>query len=345
MFVIRARNVNDAWYWAKKELAQHHVVRPSRVGEVWEHPEPVATFYEKPLERVLFDPQRDANPFFHLMESLWMLAGRNDIKWLLQFNKRMAEFSDDGVTQHGAYGHRWRNHFFTEDPDDPSTFDQLEKIIAMLKRNPDERRAVLEMWDPSVDLDQPKRKDVPCNTSAYFKIRQGKMCMVVSCRSNDIIWGCYGANAVHFSFLLEYVAGMVGVPVGTYTQISDSWHAYTERWEKYVSKFDPPRWDPYDGEGARDTYPLIADPYAFDIELLCWIAQTETPDLHERGYTNGFFPRVAQPLFNAWQHYKQRDWERALDQIERCEAGDWRMAAKQWVERRYAKTMGEAVGV
>jgi hypothetical protein len=40
---------------------------------------PVVTCYSAPTQRVLFSPMRDANPFFHLMEALWMLAGRDDV--------------------------------------------------------------------------------------------------------------------------------------------------------------------------------------------------------------------------------------------------------------------------
>ena len=50
----------------------------------------------------------------------------------------------------------------------------------MLKHNPYERRAVLQMWDPKDDLaracnQEIERKDVPCNTNIYFKIRDGKL--------------------------------------------------------------------------------------------------------------------------------------------------------------------------
>src|SRR5258708_35739439 len=60
--------------------------------------EPVLISYTHPKERVLFNPVRDANPFFHLYESLWMLAGRNDLKSLAYYCSRMKEFSDDGKT-------------------------------------------------------------------------------------------------------------------------------------------------------------------------------------------------------------------------------------------------------
>ena len=46
----------------------------SRNGPVLVIEEPVTVCYENPNERVLFNTRRDANPFFHLFESLWMLV-------------------------------------------------------------------------------------------------------------------------------------------------------------------------------------------------------------------------------------------------------------------------------
>src|SRR5882724_11989202 len=97
MQIITGRNVNDIWDQAKHLLNKNHVVRPSRVGEVWEYPTPVVTEYLNPTERVLFNPLRNANPYFHFFEGLWMLAGREDVAWISQFNDRMKEFSDDGI--------------------------------------------------------------------------------------------------------------------------------------------------------------------------------------------------------------------------------------------------------
>src|SRR6202041_2022314 len=147
MQTIIARNVNDAWDQAKLLINTTHVVRPSRVGEVWEYPEPVTTVYMNPCERVLFDPVRNCNPFFHIMEALWMISGRNDVEWIARFNERMRQYSDDGKIFHGAYGHRWRRRFIVAnncgDPVAPfwDGYDQLQVIARMLKANPDERRA------------------------------------------------------------------------------------------------------------------------------------------------------------------------------------------------------------
>ena len=48
----------------------------------------------------------------------------------------MRDFSDDSETLWGAYGWRWKKYFDK---------DQLEIIIDMLRRNPNDRRAVLQI--------------------------------------------------------------------------------------------------------------------------------------------------------------------------------------------------------
>src|SRR5690606_6235064 len=140
--------------------------------------------------------ERDANPFLHFFESLWMLAGRNDVDYMTRLVRRFAAYSDDGKTFNGAYGYRWRKWFGR---------DQLQQIIGALRSNPQDRRCVLGMWDAGHDLGL-QSADLPCNTHIYFRIQDDRLNMTVCNRSNDAIWGAVGANVVHMSFLQEYMA-------------------------------------------------------------------------------------------------------------------------------------------
>ena len=109
--MLEVRNVNEALPAALELLEKDGISETSRNGPVLRIPYPVTIAYKRPWERVLFSNARDANPYFHLFESMWMLAGRNDLGWIQQFNSRMSEFSDDGISLHGAYGYRWRKWF------------------------------------------------------------------------------------------------------------------------------------------------------------------------------------------------------------------------------------------
>ena len=170
------------------------VATPSRAGDVLMVPEPVIVTYRQPLQRVLFNQARDANPFFHLFESLWMLAGRNDIAPLKYYVSTMGDFSDDGKTMNGAYGYRWRQGLYWKanysvqtntfedtqlnpegtylDRDEPGVLDQLAWIVDHLRKDPTSRRAVLQMWNVEDDLLKiDSSKDVCCNSHVYFSIR------------------------------------------------------------------------------------------------------------------------------------------------------------------------------
>lgn len=358
MFIITVDNVNQALPIAIEHLKAEGIREDSRNGAVLVAPHPVVTIYRKPTQRVLFSAQRDANPFFHFLEALWMLAGRNDVAFPSHFAANIASFSDDGVTIAGAYGERWRERF---------GYDQLNMIAKELQTNPKSRRCVLAMWDATgVEGDEPdclrlstiatlsnasKRpainpdlhiavsggKDVPCNTHAYFDTIGGKLNMTVCCRSNDIIWGCYGANVVHFSFLLEYVANRAGLEIGEYRQFSNNFHAYIERpdtirlFENYERGINH-----YESE-LNITYSLGAGHPAWQQDLdnffAIWTPQTTLGEV----FQTDFFNKTVAPIVNAHHAYKRKQFGAASMAALDIAAMDWRIACVEWLQRREKK--------
>jgi hypothetical protein len=319
VYKIQIRNVNDAFIEGLYVLKAIANVEPSRNGLVKAAPCPVVTVYTHPWERVLFNEARDANPFFHLAECIWMLAGSNDVKWISQFNSNMGTFSDDGRTLHGAYGHRWRE-FFGE--------DQLAGVIRLLQKDPDSRRAVLAMWGAESDLGAVS-KDIPCNTHIYLRIIHGKLEMTVCCRSNDMIWGAFGTNAVHFSFLQEWLAAALNCPPGHLYQFSNNFHIYERHWD-WLSI--PP------SDGTRRLYqieevkwmPLVDRGETYQGFLL----DCENIVMNHPPQTSRFLKTVAWPLLGLYIDRKgDQEIEPDLDKLPPV---DWVFAAKKWVERRDA---------
>lgn len=225
MFVYEVNEPNSGLRNVIEGLKQHGIKQDSRNGPVVRFPRPTCIQYNKPQARLLTSPIRDANPVFHLFETLWMFAGMNELGPLLMYNSGMAQYSDDGTMLRGtAYGHRWRNH--------GDWGDQLVKVVQTLLVNPDDRRCVMTMWDP-VELGT-ESKDYACNLQVLFSTRPPSktgrytLDMTVTNRSNDLIYGAMGSNMFHFSMLLEYVAQLVDMEVGTYYQVSSNLHLYTE---------------------------------------------------------------------------------------------------------------------
>ena len=326
MLVIEARNVNDALPAALRLLQAEGIEEQSRNGPVLVAPGPVLTCYDRPTERVLFSAGRDANPYFHLFEALWMLAGRNDLAWVEQFNKRFAQFSDNGRTLHAAYGRRWRHwHGLWQE-------DQLPQLVALLRREPHTRRAVLAMWEPTADLNT-SYKDLPCNTHAYFDLRGGALNICVCCRSNDALWGAYGANSVHFSVLQEYIAIGVGAPVGRYRQFSYNLHAYTAM-EGYPP-IDPEKIGEDDcyASGAVAPYPMVQSSLQdFDDDLGIFLVDP----LEDVVYVEPFFNEVARPMYQSW-HERKEKLSDGSEAAARIAATDWRLACERWIARRVKK--------
>jgi hypothetical protein len=330
VIIINARNVQQALPEALYQLNRIGLRRDSRNGPVIMFPEPVTTVYDRPQERVLFWAQRDANPFFHLMESLWMLAGRNDVEWIARYLPSMAQYSDDGKTFHGAYGYRWRRAFG----------EQLDKIAGALAHNRDDRRQVLSMWDANIDLGR-TGKDIPCNLQVIFQITPGgDLDMMVTNRSNDLVWGAYGANAVHFSYLHEYMALRIGRPVGKYRQVSANLHVYADIWDKMrplaEMAADPVTGsrpvDPYEA-GEVSPFPLMSRPNRdWQLDLSVFM---DNPDAI--GFQDPFFRKVAGPMARAHRLYKDNRLEEALEVLETVGASDWRLAGKKWIKLRLAK--------
>ncbi len=354
MRVIRARNVNDAFYEGMHLLDEVGAQESSRAGSVLVVPCPVTTVTERPTERVLFDPRRDTNPFFHLMEGLWMLAGRDDAAYLdryvADFGSRFAESASGNVGAepgghvHGAYGHRWRSAL---------GFDQLDAIVDKLRANPGDRQCVLQMWDGSRVAptygDNVGRndllgdwKDRPCNTHVYFRVRQTErekvLDITVCCRSNDAIWGAHGANAVHFSMLQEYVAGRVGVATGTMHQVSNNYHVYEDSFKKLGDVSDLTTADPYESEQVTTT-PMATDWSMWDNDLrhfMKWhdeVLPMERPHPWDRIVNTWFIETASRVALARWQ-WTHAQKHSAMKTAEGISAPDWRRACVEWMQRR-----------
>lgn len=316
MYTISRNDVNQVYPEVLGLLKSVGVVEKSRNGDVLTIPEPVMLTYRNPLNRVLINPKRKANPFFHLFEAMWMLCGREDVEYVAQFNPRMREYAVDDGRLEGAYGYRWVSNF---------SVDQLDVIIHELKSNPSSRQVVLTMWDPLADLGTDS-KDKPCNTHVYFRVFNGKLNMTVCNRSNDVVWGACGANVVHMSFLQEFISCATGIPVGVYNQFSNNMHFYINM-PGAARHMQTEVTHPYPFSSPH--IPLFEDKnhekFIRDLDL--WMETGEIPD-------NKFIDYVAAPMMSIWEGIKRGYSKSSL--INRCArvaAPDWRAACLMYVEQ------------
>lgn len=341
--VINARNVNEALPLGLSLVKEQGVPVVSRGMETLEVPGPVMTVYERPWENVLMCPTRDANPFFHFFEAMWILSGSDTVHLPKFFLNRITDYSDDGHRFHGAYGHRLRNWI----PTSPTrgVIDQLRVIVELLRSKPDTRQAVASIWSPERDLGA-ATKDIPCNDMLMFKVRDDELNLTVCNRSNDVIWGAYGANAVQFSIIQSWVAAAVGVGVGRYTQMSDSYHVYTDLplWKAYeAGEYRPDGHvvDPYRDISVKGLFlnTIDAEMFIKDCETLNRLAEHGLMEkaLHRDALRSHAGVSVALPMLVAYLNYKQEQWGPALAAVDHITRPDWRTACGAWIKRRAAK--------
>ncbi|BCG50104.1 hypothetical protein [Ralstonia phage RP13] len=185
-----------------------------------------------PRDRWLSVHGRNNSTIAAIGEVLWVLAGRTDIDFLSKFVKRAINFSDDGKTWRAGYGERLYHN------------GQLESVVNRLAENKDTRQAYLTIYNPELDTDlgiqkqlgTKKTKDFVCNTTLYFSIKDNKLDLVVSNRSQDLIWGLCSINFIEFTILQEVLANILEVEVGTYTIFSNNLHYYIN--DLSVRQFD-----------------------------------------------------------------------------------------------------------
>ncbi|MCG3185359.1 MAG: Thymidylate synthase [Planctomycetes bacterium] len=148
------------------------------------------------------------------------MMGREDSAFLNYWFPGLPKFAGKGRTYRGAYGKRIRRHH---------PYDQLERAYDILRRNPDSRQVVLQIWDASIDMPSsdgtPIGADVPCNIASLLKVRAHRLEWTQVARSNDILRGV-PTNIVQFTSMQEILAGWLEVEVGSFFLLSDSLHLY-----------------------------------------------------------------------------------------------------------------------
>jgi thymidylate synthase len=109
--------------------------------------------------------------------------------------------------------------------------DQIDFVINELKRNKEmsSRRAIIGIRDNQRDT---QLANPACLQNIQFFVRGGKLDMCVMFRSNDFAQAFF-MNAFALSCLQERIADEIGVPVGTYSQTSNSMHVYEQNFEMF----------------------------------------------------------------------------------------------------------------
>lgn len=209
-------NLNAAWAWfATKALTGKRVAGTTELNNV--------SFTIENINENLLTIRENFSLSYYLGESVWYGAGANDVDFISRFGKIWEKLTDDGVTNNSAYGFILKSKH---------NFDQIEKMIELLKVDPNSRRAVMNINTPRENVIE--TKDEFCTIALQLLLRDGELNMTGVMRSNDI-WTGTPYDIFYFTEIQKYIANRLGVQYGAYTHFVTSLHIY-DRDRKKVSK-------------------------------------------------------------------------------------------------------------
>lgn len=291
-----------------------------------------------PTQRCIILPERNDDIVAKVAETIWQLAGRDDIEWLSRYLPRAREFSDDGSIWRGAYGPRlrkWSGH--------PTIIDQVKYVARKLIDDPDTRQAVISIWNPAIDCHP--GKDIPCNNWLHFYIRDGKLNLNIAQRSSDVVWGFSGIDAFSWSVLHEMMAHWTRTQVGDFTYFISSLHVYERHYKKLdaileayadrtIYDFDPPSVEYYgsltDLDAELDNMfkierALSQVGWSSELEHMidCWEEENEL-----------FYTFLLILAMGNYAKMKDHNSVQLAHIINLMPPSDFRMAAVEWVSRR-----------
>lgn len=206
---------NVIWQDKLKKLSENYQYESSPRG--MKIREVLSGSYTMPMPAYLSLVDRNINRAFMFGEAWWIISGSNRLEDVQQYMDFYKNFSDDQVFLRGAYG--------------PKVVDQLPYVIDTLFGDEDSRQAVLTTWRERPGMS----KDIPCTLAMQFIIRDDKLHMLVTMRSNDIVLGTtydiFTFSMVAMSVQLLLRARGVEVSLGDITVTAGSLHIYEKHWD------------------------------------------------------------------------------------------------------------------
>lgn len=243
MYSAEYSGVNSFLVESCKLLLKEGVMRETRGSKCYELPEPYMFKITNPCARHITLPERKWFKVLPYAESLWIASGRNDMDFITHYLPRMDDYSDNHITMRGGYGPRVRHYNGSSTDYDNKSIcsecefeaDQLRYVVECFQQDINTRRAIITLGDPMKDcFDNDKTlkqtKDIPCTRTLQFikDSKSNKLNLVVTMRSNDLIYGASAVNIFNYTFMQEYMAAILGLEIGSYFHIVSNMHYYDE---------------------------------------------------------------------------------------------------------------------
>lgn len=167
------------------------------------------------------------------LEGMQLIAGESYPELMVKHAPQFNAYRD-GQVFHGAYG--------------PRIAPQIPVVLDRLQRDRGSRQAIVNIWDPLYDSQD--RRDLPCTLSFQFLIRDNRLVMVTTMRSNDV-WLGFPYDVFQFTLLQKTIANCLGIRAGDYIHTGGSMHLYDHDVHRSLSLFSRAATDADEVEGIH----------------------------------------------------------------------------------------------
>jgi thymidylate synthase len=176
----------------------------------------VGFLIENPMDNDIKTPWRKFNKDYAEYEFNWYLSKNRSVENIKQKAKIWDTMHSGDNIVNSNYGWQWSRN------------NQLDYVVSELERDNNSRRAVLTIYDGK-EHDQYKY-DTPCTLSIVFCIEDDKLCMTVTMRSNDLVFG-FCNDQYCFSKLQKMVALRLNKELGWYYHFAQNLHIYEKHFK------------------------------------------------------------------------------------------------------------------
>ena len=154
-----------------------------------------------------------------LHELLWFISGDTNIKYLNDNGVNIwNEWADKDGNLGPVYGYQWRSWPAA----DGRKIDQLNNVIASIKKSPDSRRHIVSAWNAG-EIDRMALP--PCHILFQYYVAEGRLSCQLYQRSCDIFIGI-PFNIASYSLLTLMTAQATGLKPGEFIHTLGDAHIY-----------------------------------------------------------------------------------------------------------------------
>jgi thymidylate synthase len=158
-------------------------------------------------------------------ELLWFLRGDTNVRYLHDHQVTIwDEWADERGDLGPVYGKQWRSWGTA----DGRQIDQLVRVVAEIKKNPNSRRLLVSAWNVG-ELDEMAL--LPCHALFQFYVAEARLSCQLYQRSADALLGV-PFNIASYALLLHMVAQQCDLAPGEFIWTGGDCHLYLNHLEQ-----------------------------------------------------------------------------------------------------------------